>query len=143
MCVYDVTSLLLLFLSLSLYVSLHVYIYIHIYVYICIYICVRLHRLLEKDLRAVAWHATAVFVLSSCMCIIVAIFYPFSQFCEIGISLLSLQKQSNTAPNLFQRGVEYGKYVHLVEEQRSHGLRRGQRNMTAQWSTRDYVLDPD
>ena len=41
---------------------------------------------------------------------IVAIFYPFSQFCEIDIPLLSLQKQPNTAPNLFQRGVEYGKY---------------------------------
>ena len=43
--------------------------------------------------------------------IIVAIFYPFSQVCEISISLLSLQKQPNTAPNLFQRGAEYGKYV--------------------------------
>ena len=42
--------------------------------------------------------------------IIVAIFYPFSQFCEIDSSLLSLRKQPNTAPNLFQRGVEYGKY---------------------------------
>ena len=41
--------------------------------------------------------------------IIVAMFYPFSQFCEIDISLLSLQKQPKTAPNLFQRGVEYGK----------------------------------
>ena len=41
---------------------------------------------------------------------IVAIFYPFSQFCEINVSLLSLQNQPNTAPNLFQRGVEYGKY---------------------------------
>ena len=41
---------------------------------------------------------------------ILAIFYPFSQFCEIDISLLSLQKQPNTAPNLFQRGVEYGEY---------------------------------
>ena len=41
---------------------------------------------------------------------ILAIFYPFSQFCEIDIALLSLQKQPNTAPNLFQRGVEYGKY---------------------------------
>ena len=35
---------------------------------------------------------------------IVAIFYPFSQFCEINVSLLSLQKQPNAAPNLFQRG---------------------------------------
>ena len=41
---------------------------------------------------------------------ILAIFYPFSQFFEIGIFLLSLQKQPKTAPNLFQRGVEYGKY---------------------------------
>ena len=40
----------------------------------------------------------------------VAIFCPFSLFCEINISLLSLQTQPNTAPNLFQRGVEYGKY---------------------------------
>ena len=42
---------------------------------------------------------------------IVAIFYPFSQFYEIYISTLGLQTQPNTAPNLFQRGVEYGKYV--------------------------------
>ena len=42
---------------------------------------------------------------------IVAIFYPFSQFCEIGISSLSLQKEQKTDPSLFQRGVEYGKYV--------------------------------
>ena len=41
---------------------------------------------------------------------IVAIFYPFSQFFEIDSCLLSLQKQQSTAPNLFQRGVEYGKY---------------------------------
>ena len=46
--------------------------------------------------------------------IIVAIFYPFSQFCEINISLLSLQKQPNAAPNLFQKGVEYGKYEDLI-----------------------------
>ena len=42
---------------------------------------------------------------------IVAIFCPFSQFSEINISLLSLQTQPNPAPNLFQRGVEYGKYA--------------------------------
>ena len=39
--------------------------------------------------------------------IIVAIFYNFSQFCGIGISSLSLQKQPKTAPNIFQRGVKY------------------------------------
>ena len=42
---------------------------------------------------------------------IVAIFYPFSQFCGINTSLLSLQKQPNTAQNIFQRRVEYGKYA--------------------------------
>ena len=41
---------------------------------------------------------------------IVAIFYPFSQCCEIEISPLSLQKQPKASPNLFERGVEYGKY---------------------------------
>ena len=48
---------------------------------------------------------------------IVAIFYPFSQFCEINITLLSLHTQPNTAPNLFQRGVEYGKYDEFIEFQ--------------------------
>ena len=43
--------------------------------------------------------------------VIVAICYPFSQFCEINISPLSLQQQPKTAPYLFQRGVEYGKYA--------------------------------
>ena len=46
--------------------------------------------------------------------IIVAIFYPSSQFCEIDISLLGLQTQPNTAPNLFHRGVEYGKYEYGI-----------------------------
>ena len=44
----------------------------------------------------------------------VAIFCPFGLFCEIGISLLSLQKQPKTAPHLFQRGVEYGKYENMI-----------------------------
>ena len=43
----------------------------------------------------------------------VAIFYPFGPFCEIGVSLPSLQKHPKTAPNLFQRGVEYSKYVYV------------------------------
>ena len=42
---------------------------------------------------------------------IVAIFYPSSQKCEIDISLLSLQTQPNAAKNIFQKGVEYGKYA--------------------------------
>ena len=40
-----------------------------------------------------------------------AIFCPFGLFCEIVSSLLSLHTQPNTAPNIFQRGVEYGKYA--------------------------------
>ena len=40
--------------------------------------------------------------------IMVAIFCPFGLFCEMNTSLPSLQKEPNTAPNLFQRGVEYG-----------------------------------
>ena len=41
---------------------------------------------------------------------VVATFYPFSQFCEIEISPLSLQTQPKASLNLFQRGVDYGKY---------------------------------
>ena len=54
---------------------------------------------------------------------IVAIF--FSQFCEIDISLLSLQTQPKTAPNLFQTGVEYGKYG-MCCVKHEHDLRWGQ-----------------
>ena len=43
----------------------HIYIYIYIHIYIYIYIYMHIYTIL-------------------------AIFYPFSQFCEIGISLLSL-----------------------------------------------------
>ena len=41
---------------------------------------------------------------------LVATFYPFSQFCEIGICPPSLEKQPKTARNLFQRRVKYGKW---------------------------------
>ena len=34
----------------------------------------------------------------------------YSQFCEISTSLLSLQKQQQTSRNLFQRGLDYGKF---------------------------------
>ena len=46
--------------------------------------------------------------------IILAIFCPFSPFCEIDVSLPSLQKQHDTAPNIFQRGVEYGEYDYII-----------------------------
>ena len=77
---------------------------IYTYIYIYIYIVVLAAR------EAVGRAAIARRPRIASSIIIVAIFYPFSQFCEINISLLSLQTQPNTAPNLFQRGVEYGKY---------------------------------
>ena len=79
--------------------SCHIYMYVCVYIYIYIYIYI--HVLSLWPLRSLC----PVFPLSNA---ILAIFYPFSQFCEIDSSLLSLQKQPNTAPNLFQRGVEYG-----------------------------------
>ena len=57
--------------------------------------------------------------------IIVVIFYPFSQFCEIDVSLLSLQTQPKTVPNLFQKGVEYGKY-----DNSNNSLKRSRRAAT-------------
>ena len=51
----------------------------------------------------------------------VATYYPFGQFCDIYVyihiyiyiyvSLLGLRKQTNTAPNLFRRGVEHGNFA--------------------------------
>ena len=71
---------------------MYIYIYIYIYTYIHTYTYV----------------------------LIVAIFYPFGRFREIDVSLLSLQKQPNTAPNLFQRGVEYGEYATKGKGKRIH-----------------------
>ena len=36
-------------------------------------------------------------------------FYPLSQFREVGISLLSLQRQLKNSPQSISEGVEYGK----------------------------------
>ena len=74
-----------------------IYIYIYIYCDAC-------------DASSVCFGLPCAGIPKSVRICIVAIFYPFSQFCEINLSLLSLQTQPNTAPNLFQRGVEYGKY---------------------------------
>ena len=57
------------------------------------------------------WRPGTCGLSGRCYYYILAIFFPFSQFCEVNVSLLSLQTQPDTAPNLFQRGVEYGKYV--------------------------------
>ena len=76
--------------------------------YACTYIYIYRER--ERDIDI---HTIYIYIYIY-IYIIVAIFYPFSQFCEINISLLILQTQPNTAPNLFQRAVEYGKYVVII-----------------------------
>ena len=89
----------IMYMCMYVYVCMYVCIYIYIYIYI--YICC---------LAAAPTRGFAVWTRSRPL-VIVAIFYPFSQFREIDISLLSLQTQPNTAPYLVQRGVEYGKYA--------------------------------
>ena len=88
----------ILYIYIYIYIYIYTYIYIYyIYIYIYIYVCYSI------DYYSIGY------IISYHIKEAVAIFYPFSQFCEIDISLLSLQKQPNTAPNLFQTGVEYGK----------------------------------
>ena len=90
--------------------------HICIYIYIYIYIMNNDNNIIYYDLKLVVEELYIAATLHAEddwdgeLKAIVAIFYPFSQFCEINISLLSLQTQPNTAPNLFQIGVEYGKY---------------------------------
>ena len=85
---------------------MYVCIYIYIYRHIVSQVCPR-----RRPRRAVPEQIAASLKRPVAMItIILATFYPFSQFREINISLLSLQNQPNTAPNLFQRGVEHGKY---------------------------------
>ena len=90
-----------------MYISIYTSLSLSIYIYIYIYTHIHIHMLSRSSCSP--WSASRTW--SEASQDIVAIFYPFSQFCEIDISLLSLQTQPNTAPNLFQRGVEYGKYV--------------------------------
>ena len=98
---------------IHMYIYIYTYVYIYIYIYIYTYIHIYVYIYIERETgfpEASARNSRAMRKQGGAS-YIVAIFYPFSQFCEINISLLSLQKQPNTAPKLFQRGVEYGKYV--------------------------------
>ena len=90
-----------LFTIILAYVHRHLYIYIYIYIYIHTH--TRTYTLPREEGNGAERRGEAKGSM-------VAIFYPFSQFCEINIALLSQQTQPNTAPNLFQRGVDYGKY---------------------------------
>ena len=46
---------------------------------------------------------------------IILLYYSFSQFFEMYISILSLQKESKTVLSLFQRGAEYGNRVKFLD----------------------------
>ena len=99
------------------HVCVYIYIYIYMYIHIHIHICT--HIVKYADTVSAKGHETshrpgearrrAVPRRLNSNTTILAIFYPFGLFCEIDVSLLSLQTQPNTAPNLFQMGVEYGK----------------------------------
>ena len=107
-----------IYIYIHLSLSLYIYIYIYTYIHKCIYICISIHIYIyiyiytyDATFAELQQHGSRHFlvrcpVMSSNhnAVFILAIFYPFSQFCEINIYLLSLQQQPNTAPNLFQRG---------------------------------------
>ena len=80
------------------------YIYIYIYIYTCIVV-------LHIHILAYVWLVE------------VTIFYLFGQLYEIDLSLLIPQKQPKQLPNLFQRGVEHGKYSCLCAVPKAAGAR--------------------
>ena len=96
----------------NIYMYAHIYIYIYTHIHTYIHTTCIIHTVhIISQVISLHSYVNNQSTHDTCM---VAIFYPFSQFCEINISLLSLQTQPNTAPNLFQSGVEYGKYVLLL-----------------------------
>ena len=127
-CIYTILYILfytILLIVLHIYYSIYIYIityyyillYTIIYYYIlCIiytyyYILFHIRILLHTNFIA---YMLLYIMKYYYMLFIGAIFYPFSQFCEIDICLPSLEKQPKRAPNLFQRGVEYGKWAILL-----------------------------
>ena len=99
-----------IYIYIFMYLCIHIHIHVIIYIYIYIYIYLYLYLSIYFKSATVGAPSAAGDATRARTALIVAIFYPFSQFCEINIYLLSLQTQPNTSPNLFQRGVEYGKY---------------------------------
>ena len=99
---------------------IHVCMYIYIYSYSYIYIYIYVYVVLSKEERNDEVITTVVrleiigsdgarrlgpFRSAYPPCFgIVAIFYPFSQFCEIGVSLLSLQNSQKRPPRYFRGG---------------------------------------
>ena len=89
MCIY-----IYIYICVYIYIYIHMYIYIYISIYIYIYIHTYIRVLLLTYYRS---HAEAI----------VAIFYPFSQFCEINIYyrtiiyVLSTSSSSSEARSTF------------------------------------------
>ena len=122
-----------IYLNNNTYVYIYIYIYTYTYIYIYIYMYIHIILSLRCALQAARLtevcgaqlHTRSKRERARDILAIFYPFYPFSQFCEkkrihiyiyiyiyiyIVFPLLSLQTQPKTAPNLFQRGVEYGKY---------------------------------
>ena len=72
--------------------------------YIYIYICVYYNEILQKIVTTPGGPPDAPPPPVICPISIVAIFYPFSQFCIINISLLSLQKRAKHSPKSISEG---------------------------------------
>ena len=86
-----------------MYASIHIYIYIYIHIYLSLYIYIYIYACMYSRVAALACRSTGSAGNIPAGNIIVAIFYPFSQFCEIDISLLSLQSHPKQ-PNIYFRG---------------------------------------
>ena len=92
---------------MCVYIYIYIYIHTHLSLYICVYIYIYtyIHTYIHTDTQA---------------CIL-AIFYPSSQFCEIDISLLSLQKQPKSSP----KTISEGGIIWQVRRRRSAGQQSG------------------
>ena len=91
-----------------MYICIYIYIYIYTHVYIHtythMYLSLSLSPSLSPKVLANLRDAAQRAVDRMPEVIIVAIFYPFSQFCEIDIFLLSLQKQPTHSPKFISEG---------------------------------------
>ena len=100
---YDIVLYIVFFLKTVCTVYTHIYIYI--YICVCVYIYIYIHTITIYTLRA--WRTSVRRRPpgpSRCAISMVAIFYAFSLFCEIVISLLSLQNRQEQSSTYFRGG---------------------------------------
>ena len=79
-----------IYICIYIYIYVDLYTYIHMHTHIRIHMCVRIWR---SEHRIGVGRAAPADGFAGERLLVVAIFYPFGQFCEIDISLLSLQTQ--------------------------------------------------